>query len=779
MLSYGYCSGVETMNAYHFLIIVQIVALSIGFFGLYSLFCTMLRAESKFLLGASACAVVYGTGYLMEMLSTNLDMAFSAVCVQYCGLSYLALLFAIYLSKSSGVVSLPSLVWKLTFVYETITLLLVLSSRYHHLYYRSLSFTQEGLFPHMEEKGTVLLWIFMVHLAVLNVFCCFVAVKMLINSLSTKKKWIYQGIFAATIGTILAMTFSMLSGFSGYEAISALLLLILGVIAIVKTSGRTSNPVEMAYAEAFQRSKAAIVVLDEEYCYLESNDAAREVYPELSRQESGTRFTHINEIMRSIRDDRRIRVGNRYFKPYYYNLHDEKNKPLGFVFCLPDVTESEKKVQELAELKKAADEANEAKSIFLANMSHEMRTPLNAIIGLAELAQREETVGGLKEYLPQILNSGQILLDLISDVLDFSQAESGKVEIIPVEYDLKELLNTVVNIVAFRLGDKDIDFIVDADPTIPCRLIGDDARVRQIILNFLTNAVKYTDNGFIRFCVDWEDLGSRMLLKIAVSDSGRGIKREDIGKLFTVFSRLDLKNNRNIQGSGLGLAICAQLIKLMNGTYRVESEYGSGSTFYCILPQKIADHTPLSDTERKEQHFSGSRSFTLYASDEEHDRTQTGLMTRPEKDVKKSEEESLRDVQDPKQKERVLLVDDNPVNIKVLKAMLKAFAIEADVALSGPEAIRKLSKDRYDLILMDHMMPEMDGIETTGKIRSLEVPWAQTVTIIACTANAVKGAQQMFLESGMNDYLCKPVKLAELEAILKKWLKEPIEEKKD
>ena len=745
------------LSAYQILIIVQIVALGIGFFGMYSLFCSMLRAESKYLLGASACAVFFGLGYLMEMLAKSEDAAFGALCMQYCGLAYIGLLFTVYMVKATEAIRVPRFIWKLLCAYETVTLILVLSSRYHHLFYHSLSFTQEGLFPHLEEKPTILFGLFMGHLGVCLLVCCAIAVKMIAASSSTKKKWLFQGIFAATIATILAMSISMSSGFQGYESVSAVLLIILGIIAIVKTSGRTDNPVEIAYAEAFQRAKAGIIVLDEEYSYLESNASAKEAYPELAKLESGARFMHTNALLRAIEENRRLEINHRFFIPYYYTLQDEGKAVLGYVITLTDVTESESKVQELADLKKSAEEANEAKSIFLANMSHEMRTPLNAIIGLTELAQREDTVEGMKEYLPQILNSGQMLLDIISDVLDFSKAESGKVDIVPVQYDIRELLNSVINIANFRVGEKNIDFQVDVDPTIPCKLIGDDARVRQVILNFVTNAVKYTDSGFVKLSIDWEQLGDRILVKVAVSDSGRGIKKEDMNKLFTVFSRLDLKNNRNIQGSGLGLAISGQLIKLMNGTYRVESEYGQGSTFSCILPQKISSRTPLATQERQVFHLQQNTPFALYETAE-----------AAMESLQPSESEE--DLNSGFSKLSVLIVDDNPVNIKVLSAMLKAFEIKPDSALSGMRAIEMFRAKKYDIILMDHMMPEMDGIETAEKIREVDVPWAQEVIIVACTANAVKGAEEMFLSSGMNGYLCKPVKMSELEAALTRWI---------
>ncbi len=760
---------------YHIVIIIQIIGLAAGMYGTYSLFCSMLRPESKYLLGACVCAVAYGLGYLMEMLATNQDMAFDALCMQYCGLVYLAFMFVVYLLKYTRIFRFYPILWKLVFLYESVTLGLMLTSRYHHLYYRNLTFVHHGLFPHFHEEGTFAFYLFMAHMAFLSLMCCIIALRVALTTASRRRRRAFWGIFAAAASSAVAMVISTTLNFEGYEPTSAILLFVLGIIAAVKTSGRTTDPVELAYAQSYQRAKVALIVLNDELCYLDSNPSAQEIYPELLKQDVGTKFSHTEELMEAGDKNEVLQIGEKYCNAYYYKLGDEKTC-YGYVLGIADITESEMRAREFAELKKAAEEASEAKSYFLANMSHEMRTPLNAIIGLAELAQRDDSENTKKEYLPQILSSGQMLLDIISDVLDFSKAESGKVDIIPAEYDLRELLTTVVNVINIRMGEKDLDFIVNVDPTIPARLIGDDARIRQILMNFLTNAVKYTDKGFIRLDVDWDRLGGELLLKTSVTDSGRGIKQEDIGKLFSVFSRFDLKNNRNIQGTGLGLAIAGHLIRLMNGTYRVESEYGEGSTFSCILPQKIAGHAPVSTQERREFHLHKTEPFVLYGTDDSSQMSAGSADT-----AAGTQEAGSPGVQEGKSQNpaaggalkkfagEVLIVDDNTVNIKVLKAMLKQFGLDPDAVISGMDAIELAEKKRYDLILMDHMMPEMDGIEAAGKIRELKTEWKDPV-IIACTANAVKGAEEMFLQSGMNDYICKPIKLAELQALLDKWI---------
>ncbi|MBR6452241.1 MAG: response regulator [Lachnospiraceae bacterium] len=742
------------MGAYQILLTIQIIALIVGVFGLFSMFRSMFRPEAKYLLGASATTVIFGLGYLLEMRSTDLGMAYYAICLQYVGLSYIPMLFACYLDKYTNAVKIPNYVWNILSFYETLNLVLVLTARHHTFYYKSLSFTQEGLFPHLIEEPTILLNIFMFHIAGLAVLCCFIAIRAIRQSRYKKRRTAFTGVLLASASAVIAMLLSVSVGFVGYEPISAIILLAIGIIAIVRTAGRTLDPVEIAYAGYLQRTKAALVVVNENYGLLSCNDAAYKVFRGLEAKDPGEIFSYAEEIVNATDKKETIQIEDRFYYPYYYPIGDERKK-MGFLMALVDVTEAEKQAREFADLKKAAEEASQAKSIFLANMSHEMRTPLNAVIGLTELAQRETNAKSIKEYLPQILNSAQMLLDIVSDVLDFSKAESGKMEIVPVEYDLREVINTVTNMTNIRIGDKNVDLLVDVDPTIPGRLIGDDARVRQIMVNFLTNAAKYTDSGFVRFKIDHQKIGEmEIMLEIMVEDTGRGIKKDEIGNLFTVFNRVDLKNNRNIQGTGLGLAICGQLITLMDGSYHVESEYGKGSKFFFEIPQKVAHDTPLSESERTEFKLERNVPFHLYQK--------AGDLPDDVKNANRREEK----LKEACEGMRVMIVDDNNVNLRVIASMLKVYGIPADCVLSGQEAVDMLATKEYDVIFMDHMMPEMDGIEAAKLIRAQDTPWSKRVQIIACTANAIKGAGELFLRNGHDDYICKPIKMSELQKTL-------------
>ena len=318
------------------------------------------------------------------------------------------------------------------------------------------------------------------------------------------------------------------------------------------------------------------------------------------------------------------------------------------------------------------------------------------------------------------------------------------------EYDVVEFFNSVINITNMRIGDKPVEFLIDIDPTIPRRLYGDDVRLRQVFMNFLGNAEKYTDTGHIKLTVDGHVEGKRIKLTVSVEDTRRGIKDADIDQLFKPFSQVDTLKNRGITGTGLGLNIAAKLIDLMGGSYSVKSTYGEGSTFSFDVYEDIVDAEPFAgDKERKVYTAAKYLTFHIYGKRESAE-TRT-LIAKQQKAGEKKYPDA-----------RVLVVDDNKVNLKVLSAYLKKFDISADIASSGEEAVEAVRYKEYDLILMDHMMPGMDGVEATGIIRKLDVPWAKKVRISACTANVIKGVEEEFKEAGLDGFLPKPVQFDDL-----------------
>jgi len=391
-----------------------------------------------------------------------------------------------------------------------------------------------------------------------------------------------------------------------------------------------------------------------------------------------------------------------------------------------------------------AKKANETKSRFLASMSHEIRTPMNAIIGMAELALREKMTYTAKEYILTVKQAGTNLLSIINDILDFSKIESGKLEIVPTDYTFSSLVNDVVNIIRMRFTNSELRFDVNINSDIPNALFGDEIRIRQVLLNILSNAVKYTKKGFVSFSVNGEITDDTVLLTIEVADSGIGIKKENLERLFEDFARFDIAANKDIEGSGLGLAITRNLVTAMGGDISVSSEYGKGSTFIVKLPQKIRSHEPFGNIKTSEEH---------------------------------SEENLIVKFNAPEA--RILIVDDISTNLKVAEGLMLPYKMRIDLCLSGIEAIEKVKANNYDLIFMDHMMPEMDGIETTKHIREMggKNPYYANLPIVALTANAVSGTKEMFLSNGFSDFLSKPVDVIKLNAVLAKWLPKEKQEK--
>jgi signal transduction histidine kinase/CheY-like chemotaxis protein len=527
-----------------------------------------------------------------------------------------------------------------------------------------------------------------------------------------------------------------------------------------------------------------------------------------------------------------------YYRDVYYTAGILSALGFVFMFVLSFL------LLRLSAARMRSDEENRGKTTFLARMSHEIRTPMNAVIGLSELGLRLDVPPLAAEYFTGIHQAGQNLLSIINDILDFSKIASANMEINPSHYMLASLLNDVINITRVRLKEKPITFIVDVEPTIPGSLIGDEARVRQVLLNLLSNAVKYTSNGFVRFSVTGERMGSdSILLKFQVSDSGIGIKPQDMKKLFGDFVRLDAAHNKGAEGTGLGLAIARKLCQIMGGGITVSSVYGEGSEFTAVIPQEVEGDTPLAAVKdaveksvlsydahplRAESIYTallGLGVDAVMAEDEEdflrklergwyafafacpqtagrarrvisRENLKTSLVLLvdfwemasfqnvptvvmpayavPLANALNYENETPAVGKSGRSRVsftapdvRVLVVDDMPVNLVVTKRMLAPYMMRVDTCGSGEEAVALAKENEYDMILMDHMMPGMDGVEATEVLRGTE--HGLKIPIIALTANAVSGMREMFLQHGMNDFLSKPVDPAKLDAVLRKW----------
>lgn len=391
--------------------------------------------------------------------------------------------------------------------------------------------------------------------------------------------------------------------------------------------------------------------------------------------------------------------------------------------------------------------ANQAKKDFLANMSHEIRTPINAVLGMDEMILRECSDEAIVKYALNIKNAGQTLLSLINDILDFSKIEAGNMRIVPVNYLLENLLNDSYNMINMRAKEKGLQITFTHSETVPNALFGDEVRIRQILSNLLTNAVKYTETGSVALTVEHEPLDEKhILLNLTVTDTGIGIREEDTSRLFDYFQRVDEQKNHDIEGTGLGLAITKQLVNLMDGTITVESEYGKGSTFCISIPQMVVNFAPIANRSND-------------------NRTET-------EPPRYQESFQAPDA-------RVLVVDDAEVNLCVMENLLKTTKMQIDTVQSGTDCLEAIQLYPYDIIFMDHMMPNMDGIETLQHIRAMEHCPNKDVPVIVLTANAILGAREEYLSEGFTDYLSKPIQSSELEKMVVKYLpKEKLQRQK-
>ena len=495
--------------------------------------------------------------------------------------------------------------------------------------------------------------------------------------------------------------------------------------------------------------------------------------------------------------------------------------------------------------KQKAEAANEAKSSFLSTMSHEIRTPMNAIVGMTDILLREEQTEQTREYLNNIKSSGNALLTIINDILDFSKIESGKMDIVEERYEPMSVFYDLSMIFYNRIGDKKVELLYEIDKKMPHKLYGDAQRIRQVILNLMNNAIKFTDRGFVKLKVEVNPIDmEHMELCFKIKDNGQGIKEEDLDKLFGSFTQVDQIRNHHKEGSGLGLAICKQLVELMNGTIWVESTYGEGSTFGFKIPQRIVDvreaaklktdkarnsvvgikidnkyarkeavrlsgaygikcvdlkknpkektdfiiletNKPLSETEYRELQKSGGKLYVLRNPMKEivHIRN-AAVLTKPlfglnfcqllngEELVVQTVETEQNNFIAPKAK--ILLVDDNDMNLKVAKGLLAPFKMQIDTARNGKEAVQKVLANPYHIVFMDHMMPVMDGIEATKAIRKLHGERFDQLPIIALSANATAEAKEMFVKEKMSDFVAKPIRIKEITECLLKWLPEEL-----
>ena len=618
---------------------------------------------------------------------------------------------------------------------------------YHHLYYKDywLAPSKANLNGYtLEISPAPMYYVYMAFLLaeIMTTIGIIISSYCSQRSMPNKGK-IHFLMIAAMLSPMLLLSLRILKILKGDDPtpLGILLSCIFMIIAVVKYG--LFDPVKNAKNYIIDNLKEAVIVTDADHRFLFLNSMADKIITSINKEQGYSTDDKIYAFIQGSQDffdwkDRHYQVEETVLK--------DNELIQGYMMTIVDVTKIIEQNHLMKRLVLQTEDANRAKTNFVSNMSHEIRTPMNSIVGITEILLRSRHSPKEQEYLLNIQSSGRVLLTIINDVLDCSKMEAGKMQLFDEPYDTCSLFHDLRISMENRIGHSGLELIYDIDQDIPCKLKGDMGRIRQVIINLVNNAIKYTEKGSVRFSVHVRQKNTdKVMLYYEVADTGIGIRKEDQKILFDAFQRVEMDRNRYVEGTGLGLTISQNLVNMMGGVIEVESEYGKGSRFFFTIEQTIIDPTPVSAVNYNGQkdNVTEKEAECLFIAPEAH----------------------------------ILLVDDNELNLVVAKELLKPLRMQIDTAENGLQAVKMVRGSQYDLVLMDHMMPVMDGIVATKTIRELPDEKYKKLPIIALTANAMVDARKEFLNAGMNGFVAKPIDFTRICNQLKLWLpKELVQE---
>ncbi len=689
-------------------------------------------------LALSCISTVFNNlGYLVELMSRSQEAYFAALRLSYMGriwISFALLMFIAELTRSKFIKSLK-------YVFAAINgavYIAMFTTMQTGLYYKNCGFEMHGDFPMFIHDDGIMhqLWSAVIFVQIIIGLYALFSEQHKEND-ANRRRQLFMVICAVLVQSV-AVILQLLKVIPiSYVYDLTMLGYPIGTVFMFVAIKKYDLLDAEVIARQFiiNQLSEAIIAVDRHGVPRFYNEPARQMTPHL-----GGSLQSVLEVMQqSLRSEKPIRVGNRIYTAKE-NMLILQGKNMGKIYALVDSTDAYRYMDEIKEQRRLAFQANKAKSAFLANMSHEIRTPINSILGMDEMIMRESSEDEIIEYAENIESAGRHLLSIINDILDISKIEEGKLEIIEVDYDLTSVINDLVNTIQMRADSKGLLLKLDVDGEIPKMLHGDEIRIKQVAFNILTNAVKYTEKGSVTMNVSYEkveDEPESILLRISVTDTGIGIKEEDLPKMFKAFERIEESRNRSIEGTGLGMSISKRLLNMMGGSLEIESEYGKGSTFAFTVKQRVVQWEPVG-------HYEDSYKRAV----EGRKKYRTSFIA-PEA--------------------RVLVIDDTPMNLSVFKGLLKQTRVKIDTAASGDEGIEYAKEHNYDIIFIDHMMPHKDGVETLAEIKAMNVPSSGAVTV-CLTANAISGAREKYLAAGFDDYLSKPIEANRLEHMIMDYL---------
>ncbi|MDD6195098.1 MAG: ATP-binding protein [Lachnospiraceae bacterium] len=728
---------------YHGIVIFQtVVVIACAFFLIYVMKGKNSSVMKLMMIAAFLCLFM-NVAYLIEITSHSREAAITAMYLKFLGAGFVGTFVWVFASIYCKH-PIPKALQTIVQIWNTAVILLIWTSDYHTLYFKSIGYNLSGNIPYLDYTHGPVYYINIVVIVIQLIWTLILAASGWRHGHSQKFRTSCGVLFFCDLFPMVAVPLHVFEVIEGYETLlplTAIGLIVFYLSAVIQDIFDISD---VAHENIFYNMDEPIIILDTNYGFVEANSHAEAMFPSLRDCEPGTLLPE-HSLLAYVRTGTmdKLYLNNRVYDVYVDRIYDY-NQPIGYSILLTDFTEEHNQMKRIHTLMTEAKEADQAKSDFLASMSHEIRTPINSIIGMNEMIIREAKTSDVKKYAHDAKNAATMLLSLVNDILDSSKIASGKLNIVPVKYALADLLMDLYNMTVVRAKQKNLELHFEVDNHLPSWYKGDDIRIRQVLINLLTNAIKYSDQGTVTLKVSGKVEQDVAYLNFSVKDTGRGIRKEHMKRIFSRFDRVDEEHNRHIEGTGLGLSVSAQLLELMGSKMQIESQVGVGSEFSFELEQRIVDASPVGDFNER----LGAR-----VEEEEYDAS----FVAP--------------------KAQLLVVDDNEMNLRVFCNLLKDTEVQITTAISGMECVDLVRNHHYDIIFLDQMMPEMDGVETLKRMEGiLDNPCKET-PVIMLTANAVAGAREQYIALGFKDFLTKPIFSDQLESMVRKYLPSHLVEK--